>query len=1299
MAKQNKGRKFFAASATAALVASAIVPVASAAQVNDYNKISGYAKEAVQSLVDKGVIQGDTNGNFNPLNTVTRAQAAEIFTKALELEADGDVNFSDVKKGAWYYNSIAAVVANGIFEGVSANEFAPNKSLTRSEAAKVLVDAFGLEGSESLGQFADASQVKAWAKESLEIAVANGIFTGSEENGKLNLKPNAAITRQDFAVVFARTLDLVDAENPVDASIKAINNTTVEVTFDEEVDTDNVKAENFTIEGLKVTNAAVKQSDKKVVVLTTEAQTADKEYTLSYKEEAIGKFKGVSAVIPTAVNISEKSLQAQVGTQVTLKAQVTVAEGQSKAGIPVTFNIVNNAQINTATLNQPIVAEAKTDENGVATYTYTRYAQTSYQLASHDEVQAYATGNPTARSFSKVYWANIQPLAITEVTAGNTVTNGGKKVYKVKAALGHAEPVLGANGVQLKDAAGNLRYKVNIGYQENINVTPDKAIKTVDVIDSKGQNLSYPGQFTSSTSGSNNLNNFVKEVELELDANGEAVFTLSGSNAAITPFVFVDQKVNPTNAAGSEGRFEETELFAASPKVTFSKVQTLGLDLKAEGVQYAASFLDDDKNHLADSLETIAVDGTKTFTKDQLNDALVNTGGRDYKATVTDKNGKTAPAGTPVKAEINIGSALKTNGGAVYVVDNNTRTVTKLTNDASTPVTGIKKTANLTTNAKGEVSFTLIGYKDAYATPTVYVESGDKAGLDANDLQQVGEIVYFSDAVVKTASLTVDEKSVTASETVEYTYSTVDQNGKAYRPATTSANYLVTFEVSTTFNPVNVTVGTGSFASGSTAGEVAQGSTGTGTFVVKTNAQGVASIKVSSKNAIATSVNVVASASDASLPQLLTASNEFTTYAQKDLHARVNAVDTTNNTVSVSDVNNKAYTYSYAGQKLQINGTDAVSETAFEAALDTARLNPANQSLSIKLVDGTYIFNVLTSTPSPVKPPVADTVAPTITSVKQTATNKLEVTFSEAVNGLVPGEYFVLAADNTTVGTVASATAVSPAAGGESAVWTLTTTAALPATATTLEYVGTGTVDVAATPNKLVSGTKAALTKTTGLVATKTATTAGVAATKGEYVVEVAGTLPTAGSTDTITFIDSNATTPVAITFSTAATTATQVAKEIADALKANGTISGLYDVTNDGVRVHVKQKVANATGNSLTSIALTNATGTTFASNTTLTKAATAGTAASQNFAITENLSGVAVAKDVTITIGSDVITKSVTFGAADNTPALVAQRIANAFAGDGSLTAYSFTEVSGELVVAQASNFAPVAINVTIK
>ncbi len=230
MAKQNKGRKFFAASATAALVASAIVPVASAAQLNDFDKVSGYAKEAVQALVDSGVIQGDANGNFNPTSTITRAQAATIFANALELEAEGSVDFKDVKADAWYYDAIAATVEYGIFEGVSATEFAPNKQLTRSEAAKILVEAFELEGEADLGQFADASTVKSWAKPYLEIAVANGVIKGSEANGKTNLNPNASITRQDFAVVFSRTLDTVDATPKVD-KIEVVDAKTLNVTL------------------------------------------------------------------------------------------------------------------------------------------------------------------------------------------------------------------------------------------------------------------------------------------------------------------------------------------------------------------------------------------------------------------------------------------------------------------------------------------------------------------------------------------------------------------------------------------------------------------------------------------------------------------------------------------------------------------------------------------------------------------------------------------------------------------------------------------------------------------------------------------------------------------------------------------------------------------------------------------------------------------------------------------------------------------------------------------------------------
>lgn len=675
MAKQNKGRKFFAASATAALVASAIVPVASAAQVNDYNKISGYAKEAVQALVDQGVIQGDTNGNFNPLNTVTRAQAAEIFTKALELEANGDVNFKDVKAGAWYYNSIAAVVANGIFEGVSATEFAPNKSLTRSEAAKVLVDAFGLEGSESLSQFADASQVKPWAKTALETAVANGIFTGSEENGKLNLKPNAAITRQDFAVVFARTLDLVDTETPVDAAIKAINNTTVEVTFDEEVDTDNVKAGDFKIDGLEITNASVKQTNKKVVVLTTAAQTAGTEYVLSLKGEELGKFKGIAAVIPTKVDIVEKSVQGKLGQQVTVKAQVTVAEGASKEGIPVTFFIPGSSD----GIKAPVTVEATTDANGVATHSYTRYA------ATNDTVTAYATGDRSKFSTGYVFWAVDTTLAITEVTEGATINNGANKTYKVT----YKDPTTG------KPVSGKT---LNVSVKENIDVTVDKL-----------QNVTVNGTAVVQTSDTN-----TRAAQIKTDSKGEATFTVSGSNAEVTPVVFDAATITTTQSNGTvlttgySQKYTADTLQATAPKVTFGAVQAdYVIEVNRDGGEVAATGL---------------------------------TNGRKYNVVVKTKDGKLA-ANETVNVAFNedIDGVISTVTNAQFV---------KVEDGKQVAWNGKKITVK--TNSKGEASFiigTETGNVNTYATPIAWIDINNQSGKDANldkgEPTAVAPITYF----------------------------------------------------------------------------------------------------------------------------------------------------------------------------------------------------------------------------------------------------------------------------------------------------------------------------------------------------------------------------------------------------------------------------------------------------------------------------------------------------------------------------------------------------------------------------
>lgn len=1001
MGYQKKYKKFVATAATATLVASAIVPVASAKSFSDVAENNEF-QPFIDALSDAGIINGYQDGTFKPGNKLTRGQVVKMLGRWVEAngqEIPADWNsvqrFNDVPTNSADEELVkyAALVKDaGVFTGSNGNLMAGN-NITRQQMAKVLNGAYTAINGFSLVDLADSIDNKLVT----DLASAQQEFEGYiqalvdlEISTVSVFRPTENVTRAQFAKFLYNTINLevVDA-----VGVKAINNTTVEVTFEDAIG--DIAALDFTIEGLEVKNAVVKQSDAKTAVLTTAAQEANKTYKVSVDGKEVGSFKGITAVVPTSVTIVEQSLQAPVGTQVTLKAQVTVKEGESKEGIPVTFNIVNSASINTATLNQPIVVEATTNADGVATYTYTRYAQTSYQIASHDEVQAYATGNPTVRSFSKVYWASIQPLALTEVAQGNEIQNGGKKVYKVTAAKEHAEWISkeeiakDVNGYKAKGVVTE-GYYVNVGFKENTNVTPDKAVKTVDVIDANGNNLSYPGQYTSSVAGQNSLNNWVKEVKIKLDSAGQAIFTLSGYDATVTPYVFVDQKVNPQNSLGSVGRNEATELISTAAPVVFKKQHTLVSTLDAIGEQYAAAFYDGDHiatptykgdkiaNRIAEVLTTthenvLNVNGTQTtksikasgvLSTAALENALVDAGGRDYKITVKNNNGTFAPKGTKVGIQLEIGTVYNktATGGAVYLVDNNTKRIFEITTDAVKAGKYVDFNL-LTTDANGQVSFTLIGAQDAYVTPTLLIDSGNKQNeVDSNDQKIAGEIVYFSDARVAKANLVATKSTAAAqNEVVEFVYQTVDQNGKPYRPATNNLDVTnnayknivpVTFQVSTTFNKVLLKpgqFGTGFYNNSNSQLIVGQDSMGNfsglyETVTMLTDEFGKASIAVEGQG-LGTTVNVTASTSIASLPQTLTASTQFVS------STAVPAQHT--NTVASVNVDEK---------ELKFNGKDAISykNAKFFTKVGKATAEEIKEADFIEALRGAYGAVVVT---------------------------------------------------------------------------------------------------------------------------------------------------------------------------------------------------------------------------------------------------------------------------------------------------------------------------------------------------
>ncbi|OMC89220.1 hypothetical protein BK128_04670 [Viridibacillus sp. FSL H7-0596] len=563
-------------------------------------------------------------------------------------------------------------------------------------------------------------------------------------------------------------------------------------------------------------------------------------------------FKGVSNVLPTAITNLTPSVQGVIGKQVTVKTQVDVPAGQSKEGIAVTFSIANSADTSVGNFGKKIVAEAFTDANGVASYSYTQYVS-----GTEDTVEAYPTGNASVKSTAAiVYWGNTERLTVTDVTTGASFANGSKKVYKIKA-QDYATAYL-ADGKTV-----DYKY-VNVTFAENVNVTPDKLVTGAKVVDTNLPtfNNRYPYQVT--TGGK-------EEIRVKLDANGEATFTVTGENAAVTPIVFVD-KLNA-------GKLDVTELQATASKVTFSLNHTLGLSVVAAGQQNAAS---------------ITTNGE---------------GGRAYTATITDKDGKLAPANTVAYVTFEKGNL----GDKLVKIDGVT-----VESGKSYPIK--------VTGTKGEAEFVLTGNKDGFAKPTVYLDNGKTNGsLDTADLQTVAETTYFVNAVVQNSSLEITndlEKvatSVNTGEWAKFTYSSLDQNGFDYFTGT-NGDYEVTFQITAQFGDV-----TGTTSDGRPI-HVSKGNTLS--YVVKAQ-KGKANVKV--KSDVASTIGVQASASQTSLPNQ-TASVNVVSQVISVYAGEAVTHDAKEKLITIKGTTgNKVF--SYAGADFYDKNNKPVSETDFKAAL------------------------------------------------------------------------------------------------------------------------------------------------------------------------------------------------------------------------------------------------------------------------------------------------------------------------------------------------------------------------------
>lgn len=122
----------------------------------------------------------------------------------------------------WARQHITALRLKGMMIGTSKNLFSPNKTMTRAEAATLVLRMLGLENAvidEPLGGTSFEDMKGHWAMQQVEIAKFYGLVTGQSDSCFM---PDAIITREDLAVMLDRILIKREGD-PMDTSFRDVS--------------------------------------------------------------------------------------------------------------------------------------------------------------------------------------------------------------------------------------------------------------------------------------------------------------------------------------------------------------------------------------------------------------------------------------------------------------------------------------------------------------------------------------------------------------------------------------------------------------------------------------------------------------------------------------------------------------------------------------------------------------------------------------------------------------------------------------------------------------------------------------------------------------------------------------------------------------------------------------------------------------------------------------------------------------------------------------------------------------------
>lgn len=149
-----------------------------------YNKtfddVQGHwAQKYIEDMASKHVVNGKTETEFAPEDTITRAEFVTMVVRALGLAGEGKSTFANITSDKWYANYMSLAKDAGLIEGTTYNA---DGIISRAEMAKVIARAHGILNGNAVEfdgtiTFTDVELDSEYA-EYIGYAVENGLING-----------------------------------------------------------------------------------------------------------------------------------------------------------------------------------------------------------------------------------------------------------------------------------------------------------------------------------------------------------------------------------------------------------------------------------------------------------------------------------------------------------------------------------------------------------------------------------------------------------------------------------------------------------------------------------------------------------------------------------------------------------------------------------------------------------------------------------------------------------------------------------------------------------------------------------------------------------------------------------------------------------------------------------------------------------------------------------------------------------------------------------------------------------------